>query len=139
MGMNSSGSNNKSKMAISEINVTPFIDVMLVLLVIFMVTAPMMQQGLEVNLPKTAASGVDLKEDPFILVIDSKGQMKVADIPIAMNQMKDKLKAIFDVRKNKQIYIQADRKVDYGLVAEAMAEARAAGIFNINLITLPKD
>ncbi|MFZ3231790.1 MAG: biopolymer transporter ExbD [Pseudobdellovibrio sp.] len=139
MGMNSSSSGNKSRMVMSEINVTPFIDVMLVLLVIFMVTAPMMQQGLEVNLPKTAASGIDLKEDPFILVIDANGQMKISDIPIAMNQMKEKLKAIFEVKKNKQIYIQADRKVDYGLVAEAMAEARAAGIFNINLITLPKD
>ncbi|MBC7467075.1 MAG: biopolymer transporter ExbD [Bdellovibrio sp.] len=139
MGMNSNQSSSKSKMVMSEINVTPFIDVMLVLLVIFMVTAPMMQQGLEVNLPKTAASGIDLKEDPFILVIDSKGQMKIGDIGIGMTQMKDKLKAIFDARKNKQIYIQADRKVDYGIVAEAMAEARAAGIFNINLITLPKD
>lgn len=138
MGMNS-GQSGKSRMVMSEINVTPFIDVMLVLLVIFMVTAPMMQQGLEVNLPKTASSGIDLKEDPFILIIDSKGAMKIGDIPIAMTQMKEKLKAIFDVRKNKQIYIQADRKVDYGQVAEAMAEARAAGIFNINLITLPKD
>lgn len=138
MGMNSNGSG-KSKMVMSEINVTPFIDVMLVLLVIFMVTAPMMQQGLEVNLPKTAASGIDLKEDPFILIIDSKGQMKISDIAIGMGQLKEKLKAIFDVRKNKQIYIQADRKVDYGLVAEAMGEARAAGIFNINLITIPKD
>jgi biopolymer transport protein TolR len=112
---------------------------MLVLLVIFMVTAPMMQQGLEVNLPKTAASGIDLKEDPFILIIDAKGQMKISDIAIGMGQLKEKLKAIFDVRKNKQIYIQADRKVDYGMVAEAMGEARAAGIFNINLITIPKD
>lgn len=139
MGMNSNSSSGKSKMAISEINVTPFIDVMLVLLVIFMVTAPMMQQGLEVNLPKTAASGIDLKEDPFILIIDSKGLMKIGDIAITMGQLKEKLKAIFEIRKNKQIYIQADRKVDYGQVAEAMAEARAAGIFNINLITLPKD
>lgn len=139
MGMNSNQSGSKSKMVMSEINVTPFIDVMLVLLVIFMVTAPMMQQGLEVNLPKTAASGIDLKEDPFILVIDNKGQMKIGDISIGMAQMKEKLKAIFDARKNKQIYIQADRRVDYGIVAEAMAEARAAGIFNINLITLPKD
>ena len=123
----------------SEINVTPFVDVMLVLLIIFMVTAPMMQQGIEVNLPKTAASGVDLNEDPFVLSIDSKGSIKVGEFPVAAAQMKEKLKAIFSTRKNKQIYIQADKKVDYGVVAEVMAEIRAAGIYNVNLITLPKD
>ena len=123
----------------SEINVTPFVDVMLVLLIIFMVTAPMMQQGIEVNLPKTAASGVDLNEDPFVLSIDSKGAIKVGEYAVAAAQMKDKLKAIFSTRKNKQIYIQADKKVDYGVVAEVMAEIRAAGIYNVNLITLPKD
>lgn len=123
----------------SEINVTPFVDVMLVLLIIFMVTAPMMQQGIEVNLPKTAASGVDLNEDPFVLSIDSKGSIKVGEFAVATDQMKEKLKAIFSTRKNKQIYIQADKKVDYGVVAEVMAEIRAAGIYNVNLITLPKD
>ena len=123
----------------SEINVTPFVDVMLVLLISFMVTAPMMQQGIDVNLPKTAASGMDINEDPFVLTIDSKGQMKVGDIQIAADQMREKLKAIFNTRKNKQIYIQADKKVDYGFVAEAMAEIRAAGIYNVSLITLPKD
>ena len=139
MGMGTSGSKSNSKAVMSEINVTPFVDVMLVLLIIFMVTTPLMQQGLEVNLPKTTASGVELREDPFILFITAKGQLKVGDIEIGMNQMKDKLKAIFETRKNKQIYIQADTKVDYGIVAEAMAEIRAAGIFNINLITVPKD
>ena len=123
----------------SEINVTPFVDVMLVLLIIFMVTAPMMQQGIEVNLPKTNSTGMDLNEDPFVLTIDVKGQMKVGDIVVPGNQMKEKLKAIFNTRKNKQIYIQADKKVDYGVVAEAMADIRAAGIYNINLITIPKD
>lgn len=128
-----------SRATISEINVTPFVDVMLVLLIIFMVTAPMMQQGLEVNLPKTAASGVDLNEDPFVLIIDARGQIKVGEFPIVVDQMKEKLKALFSARKNKQIYIQADKKVNYGLVAEVMAEIRAAGIYNVNLITLPKD
>ena len=132
-------SSSKSRMAISEINVTPFVDVMLVLLVIFMVTAPMMQQGLEVNLPKTASTGVALTEDPFVLTIDAAGHLKAADIAIPITDAREKLKAIFETRKNKQIYIQADRKVDYGVVAEVMGEIRAAGIFNINLITLPKE
>ncbi len=139
MGMGTSSSKSNSKAVMSEINVTPFVDVMLVLLIIFMVTTPLMQQGLEVNLPKTAASGVELREDPFIMVISANGKTKVGDIEIGTEQMKDKLKAIFETRKNKQIYIQADTKVDYGVVAATMAEIRAAGIFSINLITVPKD
>ena len=128
-----------SKMVMSEINVTPFVDVMLVLLVIFMVTAPMMQQGIDVNLPKTSSTGVELNEAPFVIVIFANGKIKIADIEVPVNNLKDKLKAIFQNKKNKQVYIQADRKVDYGYVAETMAEIRQAGIFNISLITLPKD
>ena len=80
--MGSSTSRSGSRATMSEINVTPFVDVMLVLLIIFMVTAPMMQQGIEVNLPKTNSTGVDLNEDPFVLTIDVKGQMKVGDIVV---------------------------------------------------------
>lgn len=137
MGMSSG--NKGSKMAMSEINVTPFVDVMLVLLVIFMVTAPMMQQGIDVNLPKTSSAGVELNEDPFVLTVDVGGKIKIAGVNVEMNSLKTKLKAIFENKKNKQIYIQADRKVDYGVVAEVMGEARAAGIYNLSLITIPKE
>ena len=138
MGMQTSGSRS-SKVAISEINVTPFVDVMLVLLVIFMVTAPMMQQGLDVDLPKTSSAGIALNEDPFVVSIDSSGKIKISDTVVLMSDLKSKLNAIFENKKNKQIYIQADKKVDYGVVAEVMGEARAAGIFNLSLITIPKD
>ncbi len=123
----------------SEINVTPFVDVMLVLLIIFMVTAPMMQQGIDVNLPKTSSTGIELNETPFVIVIHTNGKIKIADIDVPLSSLKDKLKAIFQNKKNKQVYIQADRKVDYGYVAETMAEIRQAGIFNISLVTLPKE
>lgn len=139
MGMSSGGGKNKSRATLSEINVTPLVDVMLVLLIMFMVTTPLMQQGIEVDLPKTSSSGVDLNEEPFVLVIGHDKQMTVAKTKIAMEELRPKLKAIFENKKNKQVYIQADRKVDYGFVAEAMAEVRAAGIFNIGLITLPKE
>lgn len=138
MGM-SSGSGKQSRMALSEINVTPLVDVMLVLLIMFMVTTPLMQQGIDVDLPKTSASGVETTDEPFVLVISADKKITAGKQPIAMNDLKPKLKAIFDKRKNKQVYLQADRRVDYGYVAEAMAEIRAAGIFNIGLITLPKD
>ncbi|PIS11054.1 MAG: protein TolR [Bdellovibrio sp. CG10_big_fil_rev_8_21_14_0_10_47_8] len=136
MGMNSGSP--KSRMAMSEINVTPLVDVMLVLLIMFMVTTPLMQQGIEVDLPKTSASGVDPTEDPFVLTISANQKITVGKQPLALNDLREKLKAIFETRKNKQIYLQADRKVDYGFVAETMAEIRAAGIFNIGLITVPK-
>lgn len=134
-----SGGKSKSRATLSEINVTPLVDVMLVLLIMFMVTTPLMQQGIEVDLPKTSSSGVELNDEPFVLVIGADQKMTVAKTKIAMSDLRPKLKAIFENRKNKQIYIQADRKVDYGFVAEAMAEIRAAGIFNIGLVTLPKE
>lgn len=135
----SSSNKNSSRMAMSEINVTPFVDVMLVLLVIFMVTAPMMQQGLDVNLPKTASTGVALNEDPFVLSVDSAGKITAAGNEIKSDVLGIKIKTIFENRKNKQIYIQADKKVDYGTVAYVMGEIRMAGITNISLITLPKE
>lgn len=125
-------------MVLSEINVTPLVDVMLVLLIIFMVTAPMMQQGLEVQLPETANSGVPTSEEPFILVIKKDGSLHAGEAKINMDSLGSKLKAIFSTRKDKQVYIQADRQVDYGTVAEAMGEIRAAGIYQIGMITLPK-
>lgn len=137
MGM--SGGGGKSRATLSEINITPLVDVMLVLLIMFMVTTPLMQQGIDVDLPKTSASGVEMNEEPFILVISADQKMTIAKQKIAMGDLRTKLKAIFENKKNKAVYIQADRKVDYGFVAEAMAEVRAAGIFNISLITQPKD
>ena len=130
--------------ALSEINVTPLVDVMLVLLIIFMVTAPMMQQGIDVDLPETAASGVETQSEPFILTIDKNEKIVLSGskdkdrVEISIKSLRGKLAAIFKTRKNKQIYIQADKTVSYGFVASTMAEIRAAGILNIGLVTLPK-
>jgi biopolymer transport protein TolR len=132
------GSGQKSRTVLSEINVTPFVDVMLVLLIIFMVTAPMMQQGLEVDLPETATTGVETNEDPFIIVVRKNREITAGDAKIPLADLSKRLKAIFETRKNKQLYIQADKHVEYGVVAEAMGEIRAAGIYQIGLITLPK-
>ncbi len=136
MGMG--GSPKKSRMAMSEINITPMVDVMLVLLIIFMVTTPMMQQGIDIDLPEVSSSGAPTTDEPFVLEIRKNKKIYVGDTELRVATLAEKLTAIFSTRKNKQIYLQADRSVDYGLVAEAMGEIRAAGISNISLVTLPK-
>lgn len=137
MAMNSQ-SGRSSRMVLSEINVTPLVDVMLVLLVVFMITAPMMQQGIDIELPKTAASGIETHEEPLTLVVKSNKGIYIGDAKVAAKDLRTKLTAIFKTRKDKQIYVQADKKVDYGTVAEVIAEAKAAGIQHVGLVTLPK-
>lgn len=132
------GGSGKSRVTMSEINVTPLVDVMLVLLIMFMVTTPLMQQGIEVDLPKTASSGIQATDEPFVLVIHKNKKISAGKESLALASLHEKLRAIFKTRKNKQIYLQADRSVDYGYVAETMAEIRGAGIYNIGLVTLPK-
>ena len=136
MGMNSSSP--RSRMALSEINVTPMVDVMLVLLVIFMVATPMMQQGIDVELPKTESSGLPTQEDPLVLVVQKSHKLTLGEQTLGVDDLNKKLKAIMSTRHNKQLYLQADKSVDYGFVAEVMAIVRGAGISNIGLVTIPK-
>ena len=121
MGM---GSSSRHRQSMSEINVTPLVDVMLVLLIIFMVTAPMMQQGIEIDLPQTAASGIETTEEPFTLSLRKDQRLYVAQEPVPFKGLSKKLKAIFAGRKNKQIYVKADKTVSYELVAKTLAEIR---------------
>ncbi len=120
---------------LSEINVTPFVDVMLVLLIIFMVTAPMMQQGLNIELPETKSAGIAVPDKPFILTIDKNKQIFIAETLVPLSQLGAKASAILKARKDRQIYIQADKLVEYGVVAEVLAEMRSAGLYQVSLIT----
>lgn len=100
MGMSQADSgSNKSRTALSEINVTPFVDVMLVLLIIFMVTAPMMQQGFEVNLPEASAAGVSVTEDPLLLVIQKNRKVYLGTAQISMNDLSKKLQQSWKLEK----------------------------------------
>lgn len=137
--MSMSSPSGGSRTSMSEINVTPLVDVMLVLLIIFMVTAPMMHQGIDVDLPETAGAGKATTEDPFLVVIEKTGRVRFGDATIPMADIRKKISAIFSTRKNKEVYIQADKKVEYGIVASAMSEIRAAGVRQMSLVTIPKE
>lgn len=125
-------------MVLSEINVTPLVDVMLVLLVVFMITAPMMQQGIDIKLPRTATAGIETKSEPLVLTIKPGGKLLLGNTGVEIAGLNSKLKGIFKTRADKQVYIKADKSVDYGVVAEVIAEVKAAGIENVGLVTLPK-
>ncbi|KAF0144622.1 MAG: protein TolR [Nitrospirae bacterium] len=125
----------RNRGVMSEINVTPFVDVMLVLLIIFMVTAPLLQQGIDVNLPK--AKGKELPpEERINIVIKRDGIIYMNDIPMSLPEVKQKLNAIS--KANPNIFLRADKDVPYGLVVEVMAEIKEAGIEKLGMITEPK-
>ncbi len=121
----------------SDINVTPFVDVMLVLLVIFMVTAPMMMQGVEVNLPQTTAKSIKTREDPMILSINKKREIFLEDRQIKVEDLENKMKTIFKYRRNKEVLLRADREVPYGFVIKVIAGIKRAGIDKLGMITEP--
>lgn len=128
----------KSRMVLSEINVTPLVDVMLVLLVVFMITAPMMQQGIDIQLPKTATSGIETRSEPLVITIKANKSILIGTTTVPLSSVRSKISGIFKTRTDKQVYIKADKKVDYGVVAEVIADVKAAGIQNVGLVTLPK-
>lgn len=126
---------NRNRTALSEINVTPLVDVMLVLLIIFMVTAPLMQQGIDVNLPK--AKGKDLPpEERISIVVKKGGAIFLNDNPISKPDMINKLSAISKLNPN--VFLKADKDVPYGTVVEIMGDIKEAGIEKLGMVTEPK-
>ena len=126
-----------SKRLLSEINVTPFVDVMLVLLVIFMVTAPMMQEGVDVNLPQAKGKSLPSKEKRVTISITDKREIYINDRKTQLDQLEDSLKKIFKNRLDKQIFLRADEIVPYGYVVKTMAAIRNAGIEQLGMVTAP--
>ncbi len=129
------------RQSLSEINVTPLVDVMLVLLIIFMVTAPLIQQGVEVSLPEARAKAVDAEEQKLVLSIRSDKSLYLgsgedaARIPFAA--LEDKLKANARAMKDKELYLMADKSLPYGFVVDVMATVQRAGVLNVGMITNP--
>jgi biopolymer transport protein TolR len=120
---------------VSQINVTPLVDVMLVLLIIFMVTAPIIQQGVEVNLPKVKAAALPGEEQQFVVSLTRGGELYLNDTRLTPEELTEKLKAIGLERPDRQIFIRADQEVPYGDVVRTMAAVKASGIENVGMVT----
>ena len=135
MGISRPGSTHQP---LSEINVTPFVDVMLVLLVIFMVTAPMMLQGVDVDLPETLTQPLRVKDEPLILTVKKDGKYYVGRKEIPVVVLRQKLEAIFEGRDSKEIFLRADEDAPYGVVVKALAAAREAGAKQLGMVTEPE-
>ena len=129
------GSNHR---ALSEINVTPFVGVALVLLIIFMVTAPMMQQGIDVDLPETTTQPLRVKDEPLILTVQKDGKYYLARREIPEAELREKLEAIFEGRDTKEIFLRGDKDPPYGVVVKALAAAREAGASQLGMVTEPE-
>jgi biopolymer transport protein TolR len=121
---------------LADINVTPLVDVMLVLLIIFMVTAPMLHQGISVALPKTATTNIQSQlEDPIVLSISRDGLYYINETPVARGLLRDRLRAILRGRKEKAVLLKADRGLSYGTVIETLDLLNRMGIESLGLVT----
>ena len=121
----------------SEINVTPMVDVMLVLLIIFMVSAPLLTVGVPIDLPQTQAKSLDQNKEPLTISVNTKGQVFLQNTEIGVEELIPKLKAITDARggADERIFVRGDRKVDYGTVMRVMGRLSGAGFHRVALVT----
>jgi biopolymer transport protein TolR len=142
MGMNgiSMGTGHRRRRrhgVMSEINVTPMVDVMLVLLIIFMVSAPLLTVGVPIDLPQSQAKSLDQDQKPLTVSVNTDGKVFLQDSEVGMDELVDKLKAVADARGglDERIYVRGDRKVNYGTVMQVMGRLSAAGFKHVALIT----
>jgi biopolymer transport protein TolR len=139
-GMRYSRQRNKNNNRLmAEINVTPLVDVMLVLLIIFMVTAPMLQMGIDVNLPRVKSKSIDVAEEKIVLTINSNRDIFINKYKTSIAEINAKLQSIFTGRIDREIFMRADKNVPYGFVVEVMSEVRKAGVDKLGMITEPPE
>ena len=135
MAMDASSSRDST--TISQINVTPLVDVMLVLLVIFMVTAPIIQQGVQVNLPQAKAAAIPGTDELLVVSIAKNGKIYLNDNVMTLDELGAKMRAIRTNLADKQVYVRADQDVRYGLVMQTIAELKQAGVDRVGMVTRP--
>ncbi|WP_099865387.1 protein TolR [Pararhizobium haloflavum] len=120
----------------SEINVTPFVDVMLVLLIIFMVAAPLLTVGVPIDLPETSANALNSDNEPITVSINAEGQVYIQETEVGVDEVVPRLEAIAETGYEERIYVRGDRDADYGTVMQVMARISAAGFNNMGLVSL---
>ncbi|MFW5930494.1 MAG: protein TolR [Desulfosalsimonas sp.] len=121
---------------LSEINVVPFVDVMLVLLIIFMVAAPMMVQGVNVSLPETKSAGqLEAEQEPLVISIDKEAKVRINDNEVGVDLLGEKLERIFENRASREVFLKADQSVPYGRVAMVMSEIKKSGVERLGVVT----
>ena len=122
---------------LSEINVTPFVDVMLVLLIIFMVTAPMMTQGVDVSLPEATSEALPSDTEQLMVSVDNQERVFINDVQVSVDELNEKLRRILDGRDDRQVYLKADKDISYGTVVRIMSDIKLAGVEKLGMVTLP--
>lgn len=126
-----------NRRALAEINITPLVDVMLVLLIVFMVAAPLIQTGVQVDLPQAKTPPVESSEKKLVLTVTKDKRILLADVEIAFDELEEKLRTNARVQEEKELYLHADRSLNYGVVIEVMALAKSAGVESLGMITDP--
>lgn len=132
------GVNSSRSRIMGEINVVPLVDVVLVLLIIFMVTAPMMVQGLDVNLPATTSGALKTSEELLVLTVTKQGKVFLDEFPVGIKGLAEKLKNIKARKPGTRVYLRADQDVPYGVVVQVLAQAKKAGVTNLGMVTEPE-
>jgi len=127
----------QSDRLMSDINVTPFVDVMLVLLIIFMVSAPMMTQGVDVVLPEAVSKSLETENEPLMVTVDKDSQVFINDHAVSLDSLSQKLVKILENRPDRQVYFRADKTISYGMAVRVMSEIKSAGVTKLGMVTDP--
>jgi len=123
----------------ADINVTPFVDVMLVLLIIFMVTAPMMVQGVDISLPETTSEPLPTDEEPLLISIDKDNNIYINKVPVTSDFFQNQLATLMEGRLDKEVFLRADKNIPYGTVVHVMSQIKGAGVEKLGMVTIPVD